>query len=120
MYHDIGPTPFFRNNTMLGQFKLNFFKICTWFIHFVNSDYNLGVSCLCMIDSLDCLWHNAVICCNNKDCNISNLGSTCTHSRESFVTGSIKECYLASALKTNGIGANMLCNTAGFTFNNGC
>src|SRR5699024_6092840 len=71
------------------------------------------------VNSLDCLRHNAVIGCNNQNCNISYLSTTSTHRSKCSVSRGIKECNRL-AIYLNTICTDMLCNTASFALCNLC
>ncbi len=59
-------TPILRNKLILRKLLLNSVNISIWLIYLVNSYNNLYSSRLCMVNSLNSLWHNTIICSNNK------------------------------------------------------
>ena len=73
-----------------------------------------------MIYCLTCLWHNAIICSNNNNYNIGDLGTPGTHCCKCLVTRSVKECDNLAIFKLNTICPNMLRNTTGFSCHNIC
>ena len=62
--------PVFRNQFVLGQLLLNLFNICTWLIDLIDGHNDLYAGCLGMVDCLYRLWHNTIVGCDNKDCDI--------------------------------------------------
>ena len=76
-----------------------------------------------MVECFDCLRHDAVICCNYEHCNISDLGTTCTHSGKGFVTWCIDKCNRAInaiVIMVNLVGTDVLGDAAGFALNHFC
>ena len=70
-----------------------------------------------MVDCLDGLWHNAVVCSNNQNCQVSGLCTTGTHGGKRLVTWGIQEGDGALATVDIDLGlvcTNTLGNTAGF------
>ena len=55
---------------MFCKSLLNTVNVCSRFINFVNCYNNFNSCCLSMVNSFYSLWHNTIICCYNKDCNI--------------------------------------------------
>ena len=70
-----------------------------------------------MVDSLNCLRHDAVVSCYNDDSHVSHLSTTGTHRRKRLMTRSIKECNPLAISKFNMICTDMLSDTAGLTSN---
>ena len=66
-----------------------------------------------MVDSFYSLWHNTIICCNYKDCDISGICTTHTHSCKCFMSRCIQECNLLTVY-IYCVSTDMLCDTACF------
>ena len=67
-----------------------------------------------MVDCLDCLRHDTVICGYYKDCDIGGLGTAHTHGCEGFVSRCIQECD-CSAFCLYRVGTDMLGDPSGLT-----
>ena len=67
-----------------------------------------------MAQSFHCLGHNTVICRNNQNYDICNLGTTSTHHSKGFVTRSIEEGNY-TLVGLNLISTNLLGNSTRFT-----
>ena len=102
---------------MFSQLLFNMVRVCTFTVHFVNSNNDRHFRCFSMVDCFDGLRHYTVICSNNEDCNVSYLSTTSTHCGERFVTGGIKE-YDRFALMANFVRTDVLGNTASFACSN--
>ena len=106
--------PLLRNNTVLGELLTNAGRIRTWLINLVDGNNNWNTSSLCMVDRLNGLRHNAVVCSNNQDDNIGNLCTTSTHSGKGLVTWGINEGNL-TAVNGDLRSTDCLCNTTSLT-----
>ena len=106
--------PFFRNKLVLCELLHNSVRICTLFIHLVDGNNNFYTCCLCVIDSLNSLRHNTVICGNNKNGNIRAHCTSCTHCGKCGVTRCVKESNNLFIRSYYLISTDSLCNTAGF------
>ena len=104
--------PFLGNKLVLCELLHNSVGVCTLFIHFVDCNYNFNAGSLCVVDSLNCLRHNTVVCGYNKHCNIRCHCTSCTHCGECGVTRCVKEsdCLLVGC--NNLICADSLGDTA--------
>ena len=71
--------PFLGNKAVFCQLLLYVIGVCAGLIHLVDSNDNRHVRCLGMVDSLDSLGHDAVVRSNNKDSDISDRSTSCTH-----------------------------------------
>ncbi len=54
------------------------------------------------------LRHDVIVCCNDDDGNIRDLGTTGTHGGEGLVTGSIQEGDVAAVLERDVVGTDVL------------
>uniref|UniRef100_A0A1A9VJR4 Uncharacterized protein n=1 Tax=Glossina austeni TaxID=7395 RepID=A0A1A9VJR4_GLOAU len=61
------------------------------FINFINSNYNRNICCFCMIYCFNCLFHDSIVSCNYYYNYISNIGTTCTHRSERFMSWCINK-----------------------------
>ena len=109
--------PIFRNQFMFSQLLFNMVRVCTFTVHFVNSNNDGHFRCFSMVDCFDGLRHYTVICSNNEDSNVSYLSTTSTHCGERFVTRGIKE-YDGFALMADFVRTDVLGNTASFACSN--
>ena len=83
-------------------------------IHLIDGNDDLNACSLCMVDSLNCLGHDTVVCRNDEDSDISSLCTAGTHCCERLVSGGVKEGDIL-AVDVYGISTDMLCDTAGLT-----
>ena len=88
--------PLLRNNTVLGELLTNTGRICAWLINLVDCNNNWNTSSLCVVDRLNGLRHNTVVCSNNQDDNIGDLCTTSTHCGKGLVTWGIDEGNLTA------------------------
>ena len=72
-----------------------------------------------MIDRFFRLRHDAVIGCHNENDHISDLRSPRAHQRKGGVTWCVEE-YDALILHVDGIGTNVLCDTASLSLSDSC
>ena len=84
-------TPVFRNQFVFGKLLLYFFNVCTRLINLVDSNDDFYTGSLCMVDCLNGLWHNTIICSDNQDCNIGRICTTHTHCGKCFMSRCIEE-----------------------------
>ena len=49
-----------------------------------------------MVDGFNCLGHYCIVGCNNYDCKVCDLGTSCAHGCEGFVSGGVEEGDLLS------------------------
>ena len=89
-------TPLFGDNTVFRKLLTNAIGRSPRLIDFVNRNNDRNIGSLSVIDSLNSLGHNAVICRNHQNNNVSYLSTASTHSSECFVTRSINEGDLTS------------------------
>ena len=109
-------TVFFRNQTVLGELATDLVRSSLWLINLVDCNHNWDVRCLSVVNCLNSLWHNAVVCCDNQDCQVGGLCTTGTHCGKRLVTWGIQEGYGALAAIDINLGlvcTNALGNTAG-------
>ena len=111
--------PFFGNQGMFGKLLFNAVGISLRLIHFIYCNYNLNACRLCVIDSLNGLWHNTVICGNNQNGDIGRHSTALTHRSKCGMTGGIKEGNVVSVV-IYAVCTDMLGNTAGFGSGNLC
>ena len=112
-YKNSTSTPVFRNQFIFGKFLFYSFHICTWFIDLVDCNNDLNTRCFRMADCLNSLWHNTIICCNNKYCDICGVCTTHTHCSKCFMSRCIQECDLLS-IDLNYRCTNVLCDSTCF------
>lgn len=89
--HDGVTAVFFRNQSMLHEFLLDVIRICSGLIDLIDGYNNGNLGRFGMIDRLNRLGHNAVIGSHDKNRNIRNLGTACTHCRKRFMARCVKE-----------------------------
>ena len=110
-------TPFFYEEVHIGQLGLDTVGVCAGLIYLVDGENDGNACCLCVVDSLNGLWHNLVVGSNDDDGDIGHLGTTCTHSGKCFVARSVEESNLAAIGGGNFVGTNVLGDTAGLACN---
>ena len=84
--------PVLWDELILCKLLLNSLYIGAFLINLVDRYYDLDSGSLCMVYSLDSLWHNTIIGSYNKYCYICTLCTTHTHCCERLMSRSIKEC----------------------------
>ena len=67
-----------------------------------------------MVDSLNCLWHHIVVGSDDYNHKVGDFCTAGTHGREGFVTGGVEESDVTSVGELDVVGADVLCNAAGF------
>ena len=72
-----------------------------------------------MVDSLNSLWHDTVICCDNKDCDICRTCSTHTHCCKRLMSRCVQECDFFSIYLYNR-STNVLCDTTSLSVDDIC
>ena len=106
--------PVFRNQLVLGKLLFYAFNISAWFVYFINGHNNFYPRCLCMVNSLNRLRHNAIVCRYNQNCYIGCVGAPHTHCSKCFVPRRIQKCDFLAIDRHYGC-SNMLCNAPCFT-----
>ena len=117
VYEDCLATVLFCDQVVLGELLADLIWVCAFFINLVHCNNDRYISCLSVVERFDCLRHDAVICSNYEDCDISDLCTTCTHSGKRLVTWCIDKgdgTIDASMIMVNLISTNVLCNSACF------
>ncbi len=79
------------NQTKLGQLLEHLVSFCSRGIHLVDGHHDGNPGCLRVVQSLNCLGHDAVIGGHHQNRDIGDLSSTGTHSGKGLVTGGINE-----------------------------
>ena len=110
-------TPFFNKVIHSSQFFFNLIRICSRFIHLIDSKHNRYTRRHCMVDGLLCLRHHVIIRRYNNNRNIRYFRTTGTHSGKRLMSRSIKECNTATVFQLHIVCTDMLCDTSGFTGN---
>ena len=82
------------------------------FIHFIDSEYHWYASGLCVVDSLNSLWHNRVIGSDDDDRYIRHFGTAGTHCGKGCVSRSIQESDVLSVFEFHIVCTDVLCDTA--------
>jgi len=70
-----------------------------------------------MVDSLDCLRHDAVVGRHNDDGDVCHLRTTGTHRCKRLMTRCVEECDPLTVRKLYVVCTDMLCDTSGLTGN---
>ena len=83
--------PLLRNYSILGELLADAGRICAWLINLVDSNYDWNTCSLCVVNRLNGLRHNAVVCSNNQNDNVGDLCTTSTHCGKGLVTWGINE-----------------------------
>src|SRR5699024_1472190 len=109
-------TVLFWDQAVFRQLATDLIRSSFWLIDLVHSDHDWDIRCLCVVDGLYCLRHNAVVSCNHQDCQVSGLRTTGTHGGKRLVTRGIQEGNDALATIDINLGlvrTNALGNAAG-------
>ncbi|CDA60994.1 conserved domain protein [Clostridium sp. CAG:169] len=83
--------PFLRYQLVLGQLLHNLIRVCSRFIHFVDSNDDRNASRFCVVDRLNGLRHDAVVGSYNQHCNIGDVRTARTHSGKRLMSRGIQE-----------------------------
>ncbi len=86
-----------------------------WFVDLVYGKHDGNACGRCVVDCLDGLRHDVVIGRYDDDTQVSDFGTTCTHSGKRFVSRSVEECEVASVGELDVVGSDVLCNATGLT-----
>ena len=105
--------PVCGDQLVVGHFLFDLFNIGVGLIDLVDSNDDLNAGCLCMVDGLNGLRHDAVVRRYDKDRDIGGCRAAQTHGRERLMSGRIQEGN-APVVDRNGIGTDGLGNAAGF------
>src|SRR5208337_1698686 len=84
-------TPFFRNESLLGEFTLDSFYVGVGLVDFVYGHNNRYLCGFGVIYGLDRLLHDAVIGRYHQDDCIGNFGAPCAHGCKSLMARSIQK-----------------------------
>ena len=109
--------PVGSNQLILGELLLYTLNVCGGLINLIYGNDNFDACCLCMVNCLNGLGHDTVICCNHENRNIRRICTTHTHCREGLMSRRIQERNVSS-VKRNGVSTDMLRNTAGLALRN--
>ena len=110
-------TPLLNEQVHVSQVLTDTVWVSTWLINLVDSEYHWHTGSLCMGDSLLGSRHHGVIGCDDDDGDIGGLCTTGTHGGKRFVTWSIQEGYLATAVQGHTVSTDVLGNTTRLTGN---
>ena len=116
-------TVFFGNQVVFGQLLTYLARVGFRLINLVDGNNNRHVGSLSMVQGLNGLRHDAIVSCNNQDCDVGYLSTTSTHRREGFVTWGVNEGDQAIGtfvVRVNLVGTNVLGNTTRFSGNDVC
>ena len=72
VYDGSRAAPRFGNEIVFGELLQNSFGLCARFVDFVYGDDNRNAGGFRVVDCLDRLRHNAVVCCNDDDRDVRN------------------------------------------------
>jgi hypothetical protein len=113
-HHHRCAAPVFGDEIQLGELALHVVGIGTGLVDLVDRDDNRHVRRLRVIDRLPRLRHHAVVCRDDEDDDVSDLGAAGAHERERFMTGRVEEDDAAAITHVDVIRADMLRDAAGF------
>ncbi len=83
--------PLLTDETVFGQLLLDAVGVCVRLIHLVDGDDDLNACSLGVVDSLNGLRHDAVVCCDDDDSDIGDLSTAGAHRGERSVSGGVEE-----------------------------
>ncbi|KAF1003226.1 MAG: hypothetical protein GAK36_00288 [Pseudomonas sp.] len=106
-------TPVFGRDAVNRQFATDTIEVGTRLVDLVHCHNQRNASRLSVLNSLDGLWHHAVVRGHHQDHDVGRLGTTGTHRRKRGVARGIEERHHAT------VGFNVVCtdvlgNAAGF------
>src|SRR5512146_646451 len=81
---------FLRHDAVAQKFLFDFLRIGVRLVYLVYRNHKRHFACFRVVDRLDRLRHDAVICGHDENNQVGHLGSACPHGRKSFVTRSIE------------------------------
>ena len=96
---------------MLSQLLLYFIRIGSILIHFIDRYNDGNARSLGVVNCLDGLRHDAIICCNYQDRNVGNLCAAGAHGSKRFMARRIQEGN-GAAIDHDSIRADMLSDAA--------
>ena len=105
----------FNNHVIHGELLLDQIGIGIDGVDFVNRHNQWHASGAHVRNGFDGLGHHAVVSSDHKHHDVSDLGTTGTHGREGFVTGSVEEGDFA-VRNLDRISTQVLGNSTGFAF----
>ena len=108
---DRASAPVFRNELILGQLLLDSVNVSARLVDLVDCNDDLNVRSLCMVDRLDSLRHDTVICRNDQYGDIRGIRAAHTHGRKCFMTRCVEECDLLPVDRDH-VSTDMLRDTA--------
>ena len=106
--------PIFHKVIHCGELFSDFVRVGTFFIYFVDSEYNGNACGRSVVDSFYGLRHHIVVGCNDDNRYVGNTGSTCTHSGKRFVSRSVEEGDSSPVVHFHAVSADMLGNSPCF------
>ena len=108
---DRASAPVFRNELILGQLLLDSVNVSARLVDLIDCNDDFHVRSLCMVDRLDSLRHDTVICRNDQHGDIRGIRAAHTHSRKCLMTRCVEECDLLPVDRDH-VSADMLRDTA--------
>ena len=117
IHEHILATPLFGNDAMFGELLAHTLGRSTWLVDLVDRNHDGHVRRIRVIDSLNGLRHNAVVCRNHEHDHVGNLRTAGTHSGKCFVTRGIDERDL-TAVDIDHRSTDVLGNAASFLIGN--
>ena len=109
--------PILHEDVHLGQLLFDAVWVGRVAVHFVDGKNHRDFCRLGVVDGFLGLGHHTIICCDDNDRQICDLGATCTHGRKGFVTRGVQECDLFPSIQFNGVGTNVLRDASGLASN---
>ena len=88
--HDVA-SPLLGNEVVLGQLLLDLIGVGGGLIHLVDGNDDVDARRFCMVDGLNGLRHDAVVCGDDQNGDIGRLCTAGTHGGKRLVTGRVKE-----------------------------
>ena len=115
--HDRVTAPGLGYEPMLRQRVLHTIGIGAGLVDLVDGHNNRNGRRFGVMNCFDRLRHHSVVCCDDQDDDIGDLGATTSHGGEGFVTRRVQKRHLLPTDR-NRVGADMLCNPSGLAFRN--
>ncbi|CAB4876852.1 unannotated protein [freshwater metagenome] len=114
-------TVFFGHESILGQLLANLGGVRAFLIDLVDRNHDGNVRGLSVVERLDRLGHDSVICRNHENRYVGDLSTTSTHGGERLVSRGVNEgdgTFVALVLGPHLVGTDGLGDSAGFARGN--
>ena len=107
-------SPVLRQDVHLGKLLVDLVRIGTRLVDLVDCEYHRDTCSLRVVDCLDCLGHDCIVCGDDDYGKVSELCSTGTHCGKRFMSRSVEEGYPLAVRQDDIVGSDVLGDSSGF------